>query len=63
MLRSAPAVFRRLNRGGVPVPALLLTAPLPLTSLPLLYAGGSVIGALGQPVDEGADVARCGRAS
>jgi D-serine/D-alanine/glycine transporter len=42
---SAPSVFRRLNRGGVPAPALLVTAPLLLTSVPLLYAGGSVIGA------------------
>ena len=41
---SAPSVFRRLNRGGVPAPALLVTAPLLLTSVPLLYAGGSVIG-------------------
>jgi D-serine/D-alanine/glycine transporter len=41
---SAPSVFGRLNRGGVPAPALLLTAPLLLTSVPLLYAGGSVIG-------------------
>jgi D-serine/D-alanine/glycine transporter len=39
---SAPSVFRRLNRGGVPAPAVLLTAPLLLTSVPLLYAGGSV---------------------
>jgi D-serine/D-alanine/glycine transporter len=42
---SAPAPFRRLNRGGVPAPALLLTAALLLGSIPLLYAGGSVIGA------------------
>jgi D-serine/D-alanine/glycine transporter len=42
---SAPSVFRRLNRGGVPAPALLVTAPLLLTSVPLLYAGGSVIDA------------------
>jgi D-serine/D-alanine/glycine transporter len=42
---SAPSVFRRLNRGGVPARALLVTAPLLLTSVPLLYAGGSVIGA------------------
>ncbi|WP_341286309.1 amino acid permease [Mycobacterium decipiens] len=41
----APAAFRRLNRGGVPAPALLLTAPLLLTSIPVLYAGRSVIGA------------------
>jgi D-serine/D-alanine/glycine transporter len=42
---SAPAPFRRLNRGGVPAPALLVTATLLLTSIPLLYVGGSVIGA------------------
>jgi D-serine/D-alanine/glycine transporter len=42
---SAPAPFRRLNRGGVPASALLLTAALLLTSIPLLYARGSVIGA------------------
>lgn len=42
---SAPGAFRRLNRGGVPALALLLTAALLLTSIPLLYAGGSVIGA------------------
>jgi D-serine/D-alanine/glycine transporter len=42
---GAPSVFRRLNRGGVPARALLVTAPLLLTSVPLLYAGGSVIGA------------------
>lgn len=41
----APAAFHQLNRGGVPAPALLLTAPLLLTSIPLLYAGRSVIGA------------------
>ncbi len=41
---SAPLIFGRLNRGGVPAPALLVTAPLLLlTSVPLLYAGGSVI--------------------
>ena len=40
---SAPLIFRRLNRGGVPAPALLVTAPLLLTSVPLLYAGDSVI--------------------
>ena len=40
---SAPSVFRRLNRGGVPAPALLVTAPLLLTAIPLLYASGSVI--------------------
>lgn len=40
---SAPSVFRRLNRGGVPGWAVLLTAPLLLLSIPLLYAGGSVI--------------------
>jgi D-serine/D-alanine/glycine transporter len=42
---SAPAPFRRLNRGGVPAVALVLTAALLLTSIPLLYVGGSVIGA------------------
>nr|WP_262491011.1 amino acid permease [Mycobacterium simiae] len=42
---SAPAFLQRLNRGGVPASAILLTAPLLLTSIPLLYAGGSVIGA------------------
>ncbi|WP_205873164.1 amino acid permease [Mycobacterium camsae] len=41
---SAPPMFRRLNRGGVPGSAVLLTAPLLLMSVPLLYAGGSVIG-------------------
>jgi D-serine/D-alanine/glycine transporter len=41
---SALSLFRRLNRGGVPAPALLVTAALLLTSIPLLYAGGSVIG-------------------
>ncbi|GLE53762.1 amino acid permease [Mycobacterium montefiorense] len=40
---SAPAGFRWLNRGGVPAPALGLTAALLLMSVPLLYAGGSVI--------------------
>jgi D-serine/D-alanine/glycine transporter len=42
---SAPIPFRRLNRGGVPALALLLTAALLLTSIPLLYVGGSVMGA------------------
>ncbi len=42
---SAPASFRRLNRGGVPALALLVTAALLLTSIPLLYVHGSVIGA------------------
>ncbi|GFP48628.1 D-serine/D-alanine/glycine transporter [Mycobacterium kansasii] len=42
---SAPAIFGKLNRGGVPAPALLLTAVLLLSAIPLLYAGGSVIGA------------------
>jgi len=42
---SAPAPFGRLNRGGVPSVALFLTAALLLTSIPLLYVGGSVIGA------------------
>ncbi|GBG35917.1 hypothetical protein NJB14197_41510 [Mycobacterium montefiorense] len=40
---SAPAGFRWLNRGGVPAPALGLTAALLLMSIPLLYAGGSVL--------------------
>jgi D-serine/D-alanine/glycine transporter len=42
---SAPAPFRRLNRGRVPALALLVTAALLLTSIPLLYVHGSVIGA------------------
>jgi D-serine/D-alanine/glycine transporter len=42
---SAPAAFRRLNGGGVPGLALVLTAALLLTSIPLLYVGGSVMGA------------------
>jgi D-serine/D-alanine/glycine transporter len=42
---SAPMAFRRLNRGGVPALALFLTAALLLTSIPLLYVGGSVMGA------------------
>ncbi|HTQ15951.1 amino acid permease [Mycobacterium sp.] len=42
---SAPAPFRRLNRGGVPAPALLVTAVLLLSSIPLLYVRGSVMGA------------------
>jgi D-serine/D-alanine/glycine transporter len=42
---SAPAVFRRLNRGGVPASALFLTAALLLTAIPLLHVGGSVMGA------------------
>ncbi|MEB3981463.1 amino acid permease [Mycobacterium sp. 663a-19] len=42
---SAPAAFGRLNRGGVPARALVLTAALLLTSIPLLYVGGSVMGA------------------
>jgi D-serine/D-alanine/glycine transporter len=42
---SAPAAFRRLNRGGVPALALFLTAALLLTSIPLLYVGGSVMDA------------------
>ncbi|MDT5224628.1 MAG: D-serine/D-alanine/glycine transporter [Mycobacterium sp.] len=41
---SAPSLFGRLNRGGVPAFAVLLTAPLLLISVPLLYLGGSVIG-------------------
>ncbi|MCV7413141.1 amino acid permease [Mycobacterium florentinum] len=40
---SAPAVFRRLNRGGVPAPALFVTAVLLLTAIPVLHVGGSVI--------------------
>ncbi|OBA78254.1 D-serine/D-alanine/glycine transporter [Mycobacterium sp. 1164966.3] len=42
---SAPAHFRRLNRGGVPALALLVTAALLLTSIPLLYLQGSVMSA------------------
>ncbi len=42
---SAPAPFRKLNRGGVPATALFLTATLLLTAIPLLYLGGSVMGA------------------
>lgn len=42
---NTPALFRRLNRGAVPGPALFLTALLLLTSIPLLYAGSSVMGA------------------
>jgi D-serine/D-alanine/glycine transporter len=42
---SAPAPFRRLNRGGVPALAVLVTAVLLLTSIPLLYVGGSFMGA------------------
>ncbi|OBI41806.1 amino acid permease [Mycobacterium sp. E796] len=42
---SAPSPFRRLNRHGVPSVALFLTAALLLTSIPLLYIGGSVMGA------------------
>jgi D-serine/D-alanine/glycine transporter len=42
---SAPAPFRRLNRGGVPALALLLTELLLLTAIPLLYVGGSVMDA------------------
>jgi D-serine/D-alanine/glycine transporter len=42
---SAPAPFRRLNRGGVPGLAVVLTAAILLTSIPLLYVGGSVMGA------------------
>ncbi|MCV7028339.1 amino acid permease [Mycobacterium sherrisii] len=42
---SAPGLFRRLNRGGVPAPALFVTAALFLTVIPLLRVGGSVMGA------------------
>jgi D-serine/D-alanine/glycine transporter len=42
---SAPAPFRRLNRGGVPAQALIVTAVLLLTAIPLLDVGGSVMGA------------------
>lgn len=41
---SAPSLFRRLNRGGVPASAVSVTAPVLLISVPLLYASGSVIG-------------------
>ncbi|MCV7381313.1 D-serine/D-alanine/glycine transporter [Mycobacterium alsense] len=40
---SAPAIFCRLNRSSVPAAALCLTAVLLLTSIPLLYLGGSVM--------------------
>jgi D-serine/D-alanine/glycine transporter len=42
---SAPGVFRRLNRGGVPASALFVTAALLLTAIPLLHFHGSVMGA------------------
>lgn len=42
---SAPALFRRLNGGGVPAPALFVTAALFLIVIPLLRVGGSVMGA------------------
>ncbi|MEI7717213.1 MAG: amino acid permease [Mycobacterium sp.] len=42
---SAPARFRELNRGGVPAPALLVTAALLLLAIPLLNVDGSVLGA------------------
>jgi D-serine/D-alanine/glycine transporter len=42
---SAPASFGRLNRGGVPGRAIFLAAGLLLTAIPLLYVGGSVMGA------------------
>ncbi|HUE32766.1 MAG TPA: amino acid permease [Mycobacterium sp.] len=42
---SAPTAFRRLNRGGVPALALVLSAALLLTSIPLLYVNGSVMDA------------------
>jgi D-serine/D-alanine/glycine transporter len=42
---SAPTPFRRLNRGGVPALALVITTVLLLTSVPLLYVEGSVMGA------------------
>ena len=42
---SAPMPFHRLNRAGVPASAVFLTAALLLTSIPLLYVGGSVMGA------------------
>src|ERR1700757_3153860 len=42
---SAPMPFHRLNRAGVPALAVFLTAALLLTSIPLLYIGGSVMGA------------------
>ncbi|MBW0015206.1 amino acid permease [Mycobacterium sp.] len=42
---SAPLPFRRLNRGGVPARGVWLTAALLLTAIPLLYVGGSVLGA------------------
>ena len=42
---SAPARFRQLNAGGVPAPALLVTAVLLLAAIPLLHVNGSVLGA------------------
>jgi D-serine/D-alanine/glycine transporter len=42
---SAPASFRRLNRSGVPARAIFLAAVLLLIAVPLLYVGGSVMGA------------------
>jgi D-serine/D-alanine/glycine transporter len=42
---SAPASFGRLNRGGVPALAIFFAAALLLTAIPLLYVGGSVMGA------------------
>ena len=42
---SAPKPFHRLNRAGVPALAVFLAAALLLTSIPLLYIGGSVMGA------------------
>lgn len=42
---SAPTQFGRLSRDGVPSRALLATAALMLTAIPLLYERGSVISA------------------
>ncbi|SDB86546.1 amino acid permease [Microbacterium enclense] len=41
----APAVFARLSRGRIPVAAAVLTGGLVFLSVPLLYAGDSVLSA------------------
>ena len=40
---SAPGIFKGLNRVGVPVRALYLTAGILLVTIPVLYAGDSII--------------------
>lgn len=40
---SAPGTFKGLNRVGVPVRALYLTAGILLLTIPVLYAGDSII--------------------